>query len=485
MIKKINDLKEKMQKYAWHFEKRYQYSIYSAIATGFLAYIYYMTHNIHNYDNIFTFAHDNGTGLGSGRWFLHIMNFVMNQLFGNNGYFHTTVINTVATVFLLEICCLLIINIFELENPLECIAITAVTIAFPTIGATLIFNYTVAYYMVASVLCTFAVWLIKNDRWYGMILAVFLIAMGLGTYQSYFPYVAALMIILLIHQTMSDKSPVGIVINAVKYLGILIMSFAFYMQLNNFFLWRFQAGEISSYQGLDQMGKLDLLQLPQLIYKTYQNFFSLTYKNYLSISACNSIQKLFLVLYIFTLAAGIIYLIKDHKEILRVIEFIVFYALFPLAADSITILAPQASIYVLMIIGMVTIFYLPFVVCKGLPMAYNIQKGSRTLISCVILIISLFYCYQSNVNYTELYYTNKQTENYFSILYGRILSQPGYKSEMEIVFAGDTFSKMPDRSMYSIGELRYGGNYIDVNVYSRKEYMNAYLGMGGVSQYHR
>lgn len=154
-----------------------------------------------------------------------------------------------------------------------------------------------------------------------------------------------------------------------------------------------------------------------------------------------------------------------------------FLTLFPIAANSIRVLAPQAWVYTLMVIGMVTIFYLPFIVCKGLPTIHNIQNVARTGIGCIVLAISLFYCYQSNANYTEQFYVNKQAENFFSALYARVLSEPGYESGMEIVFAGNTFSEMPDRSMYDIGELRYGGNYIDVNMYSRHEFIRAYFGI--------
>lgn len=308
MHKRVLDLKEKILGFSdihWHLEKRYQYSIYSTIVTGFIAYVYYMTHNIHNYDNIFQLPHGNGTGVPSGRWLLTKMDQVMNALFGNGGYFHTTVINTVAAVFLVGICCLLLIDIFELEKPLECIAITAVTVAFPTIGATMVFNFTVMYYMVAFVFCTLAVWLVKRDKWYGEIAAVFLIAMGLGTYQSYFSYAASLMVVLLIQQVVSLENSIKIMVNVVKYLGILALSFGVYMVITKYFLWKNNMSEMISYQGLDQMGKLKLTGLPQLVTRAYREFFSLTYQNYTGLSAAGSVQKLFMIMYGFVLLGGV------------------------------------------------------------------------------------------------------------------------------------------------------------------------------------
>lgn len=71
---------------------------------------------------------------------------------------------------------------------------------------------------------------------------------------------------------------------------------------------------------------------------------------------------------------------------------------------------------------------------------------------------------------------NERTQNFFSILYSRILSQPGYESNMDIVFAGENFEELPTLKSYEIGELRYGGNSFHINSYSRDAVMEIYFG---------
>lgn len=104
------------------------------------------------------------------------------------------------------------------------------------------------------------------------------------------------------------------------------------------------------------------------------------------------------------------------------------YGNFPIAANSITVLGPQAWVYTLMVIAMVTVFYLPFIVCKGLPTIHNTQNVTRTGTGFIVLAISLFYCYQSNANYTEQFYVNKQAENFFSALYVRVYQNPDMRA---------------------------------------------------------
>lgn len=469
--------KEKIQNYVWKIDRKYQYSIYASIVTTFIAYIYYMVHNIHNYDSIAIFGHGVGVGVEAGRWFLNILYVAVNKLFDNGGYFHTTVINTLVAVFLVEICCLLIINIFELKTPLECIAVTVVTIAFPTIGATMLFNYTVMYYMVSAMLSTLAVWFVKKGRWYGLIAGTVCLTLGLGIYQSYFSYGGALLLILLLQQVLSEETKADMVFtNALKYFGVLVASFSIYMGITKYYLYKGGLKQLQSYQNMDQMGKINLEDLPLLICQTYQNFFSVTYQNYMGISAAGSVHFLFLALYFITTLAGILILIKMRKDVFKVIELILIFAVFPIAADSITIFASRSYIYTLMIMAMVTVFYFSIVICKGLSTRYNIQKIFCTCFCCIILCIGSFYCYQANVNYTELFYMNERTQNFFSILYSRILSQPGYESNMDIVFAGENFEELPTLKSYEIGELRYGGNSFHINSYSRDAVMEIYFG---------
>jgi len=458
-------------------DNKYRYSIYTAIITGSITYFYYVSHTIHNYDSIAIFGHGVGASVDFGRWLLNILRVAADRICGNGGYFHTTVINTVVAIFFVEISCLLLIAIFDLEKPLECIAITVVTIAFPVIGATMLFNYTAAFYMFGVFLSTLAIWFVKKGKFGELFTASILLACGLGIYQAYLPYSAALLVLLLLQQTVLKKTILKeVIINVIKYLGVLVIAYLTYMGITKWYLWKLGITAMSPYQGINQMGKISLAELPQLIVYAYQNFFSVTYKNYMSLSAAKSMQIFFGVLYVCTLAACAIILVREYKDILRVFLGIVFLIVFPLAADAITIIAPESGIYTLMVMGMVTVFYFPIIICKGLP--YSIQKVFRVIVCYIILIMGGFYCYQANANYTELFYMNERTENFFSVLYSRIVSQPGYERDMDIVFVGEYFTGMPQSKPYDIEELRYGGNYLDANIYSRNNYMEIYFGKG-------
>lgn len=454
------------------YNKRYQYSIFASVITGCITYFYYVSHTMHNYDSVAIFEHGVGASVDFGRGMLNILHVAVDRICGNGGYFHTTVINTVIAVVLIELSCLLVIDIFELEKPLECIAVTVVTVAFPVVGATMLFNYTVAFYMAAMFFSTLAVWFAKRGKWWELLIASVLLALGLGIYQAYFPFGAALLVILLLQQTVLKRlTSKAVFLNAVKYFGVLITAYLVYMAGSKYYMRKLGITVMSPYQGMNQMGKIDFVKLPQLIVEAYCNFFSVTYKNYMSLSAAESMQILFMGLYFCVLAAGVIILIREYKNLMRVIEVIIFLTLFPVASDAITVIAPDSNIYTLMVMGMVTVFYLAVAICKGLPEIYNIQKIFYKTVCFIILAMGCFYCYQANANYTELFYMNERTENFFAALYSRILSQPGYRDDMDIVFAGENFVGGQPKA-YDIGELRYGGNYFDENIYSRDRYIH-------------
>ena len=103
---------------------------------------------------------------------------------------------------------------------------------------------------------------------------------------------------------------------------------------------------------------------------------------------------------------------------------------------------------------------------------------AAAVLSGLLLLTSVNYIWQSNENYMVLYYTNRQTENYFASMATRIRMAPGYRQDLLLAFIGDditdrTFSNEVYRKSVAI----YGG-YAETSNYKKagRSYMANYLG---------
>ena len=121
---------------------------------------------------------------------------------------------------------------------------------------------------------------------------------------------------------------------------------------------------LNDYQGINNMGKVSISQIPLLILKIYKNFYHLTKQNYCGISSTFVIQKGLIILGILSFILIVHYLISYKRSIAERFLIILLFILFPVAADSIEIMCPQSFIYTLMVYGMVVIYLIPILLIE-------------------------------------------------------------------------------------------------------------------------
>lgn len=101
----------------------------------------------------------------------------------------------------------------------------------------------------------------------------------------------------------------------------------------------------------------------------------------------------------------------------------------------------------------------------------------NALISVSLILIITNYMWSSNVNYTSLYYTNEQTQQYYSALTTRMRSAEGYEAGMKVVFINSRIQDPDYISNWQNMPEQYGGNSFDfLNVYSRNDFIRNLVG---------
>lgn len=450
-----------------------------ACAWGFgifavISYLYVMTNNLQNYDSIYALPKGYGSGVTSGRWFLS----VLGQLMARRDWtYNIPFFNILFALIWLGIAAVLVVHILNIQHTGICFCIGAVTASFPAIGAAMFFTFTVQFYLFAILLGTAGVLLALRKRWY-RIFSSLLFALSLGIYQAYYPFIAALFVLVLIREAMDPELSWQTVLkNAFLYLGLFVFGFVLYSLFSKVIL-AILGLQLTDYQGLDTMGKLELQAIPQMLRDIYSNFFLLCTRDYCSVSATTVVQRGILAGFVVSglcLIAG-----WKSRPLMKNLELCVLLLLLPVAANGIIIMASSGYIYTLMVCGLLALYYLPLLMVDQLKPSVKAKKALASVICLVTFLVSLNYSYQNNGNYIALYYQNQKVENYYAVMLARAKSLEGYRDDMDIAFIGyDIFDKSI-RDGWDETIFQYTGKDYHVtsaiNAYSRPDFIYNYFG---------
>ena len=452
----------------------------SSIFWGILSYIYLFTNNLNIFDNIAMTPWGYGTGTSSGRWFLQEFGNWVGKVWGN---YNIPLFIGVFSVLILAVTSCIIIKIFEIKNKWNCILIGGITVVFPSVASTMLFTFTVGYYSLAIFFSVLGIFLIDKYKTIGYLLGALLFSFSLGIYQGYYPLAASIFMILLIKMCVNGKFEFkDVILKGIKFLSALLVGYILYRLFLQYFLYTNNIS-LSSYEGIDEMGKIDISLLPEQIKGIYKTLIKMPFSNYHAINGTRIIRYSFLGIYIITFI-NFLLLIKNNfkKKNLSLIGLLgVLILLFPIAIDSIVILVPNGRIYTLMEMAFICIFYLVIVLSDyNLDIKFSpyINKILNYSMVVIILVSILNYSWQSNVNYRAVYYENRNLENYYETMYTRIKSIDNYNQDMKIYFVGRIISDKTFKSRWSDLDFRYGGNHSHLNTYSYSRYqtISNYLG---------
>ena len=148
-------------------------------------------------------------------------------------------------------------------------------------------------------------------------------------------------------------------------------------------------------------------------------------------------------------------LLNMRRNPLLCLAVLVLCCLFPVAVNFILIMCPGGYIYTLMVYPFVLVGCLPLILLEDIPEEKFGMVLRRVLLSVTALLV-FSYAYDTNVEYTSLYYSNRQTENYLNAMVVQVRMTDGFDTEKQWAFLGqiqDPLLRTPWQY-----EVRYGGN---------------------------
>lgn len=407
---------------------------FSTLIIGFIAHGFCLTNKLTNADDLLAIR-AYGAMLDHGRYLTGFLGPFISQFAGN--YANPWMEGLICLVLLALSACM-VSKTLELKNLYSCILVGGVMAVFPTIVNTFDFMFCASYYMFAIFLTTLAAeCFVHGNGWKFKVGGVLLAAGGMGIYQAYFPFLAGLLLIVLMKKALLDENvnAKDLWREALHYLVDLAATMATYFVILKVTCAIFN-GEVTSSSGINRMGHLAISELPGIIIGTYQHTFSMLVGDYMGVSADWLIRLMIGGCFVAVLLAfGIesARMIKE-KQFGKLTLAWIFLLGFPVAINLIDVMCGGTDYtpYVLMEYALLLIFVLPMALWENHKLPW--MRWVCALAGCVVV----FY-YTNLANEAYLYVEIAQTaeRSFYTSVVTQIRETKGYTSDVEVVLYGE------------------------------------------------
>ncbi len=460
------------------FSRRFKITFLSTVLIGLAAHLFALTNVLKNHDNILMTGY--GAGTSSGRWFLGWFGDIVHDVWGN---YNIPLFNGLLSILLLALAAYFGVLLFDIRDLVLCVLWGGCFLAFPAVTSMMFYMYTIPYYSLAILMVMASVYCTVRYK-FGWIASIILLTCSLGIYQAFYPLAAGLYVTILIISSVTGKYRVKeAFIKAFSYLGILIAAMASYFVILKIRLHLLNM-QLDTYKGINTMGQIKLSEIPAMLKKAYKDFFLLPFHDYYQMAATKIISWMLILLA--ALSIGMILLLlfrKGFKNLRRRWPAFLFLILYPMAVNSITLMCFHSKIYTLMIFPNVLIYLMPILLVSEMGKTNPVKTegkvfGGLRILTCAALgLVVANYTWQSNGNYTTMYYTNQQMYNYLNSMVTQIKEADGFRTDLQWAFIGNYIQDPLYENPWWEAPFWYGGNKkMLLNEYSRDQFIPQFLG---------
>ena len=207
------------------------------------------------------------------------------------------------------------------------------------------------------------------------------------------------------------------------------------------------------------MGKVSLATLPSLMKRATYYVLKLPLKDYCGLSSTWLLKLIYLVLGCVCLVLIVYLLISRVRKLSIALFTAVLCMLFPLAVNFIVGMCPNSYVYTIMVYSFALLGCTPIILLECLPphgtSCRQWLHKTRIVVGIAMTLLIGSYAYQTQINYTALYYSNRQIENYLNSLVTQVRMTDGFRTDLEWAFIGD----LEDPLLYCYWqyEMTFGG----------------------------
>ncbi len=452
----MTGLDELFQKLKDKIKPQWWCAFFGCIIAGFVMHMYPMTHHFLTYDSLWN-QYSAQDMIASGRQFL-------TYACGISSFYDLPWVNGVLAILYLALTAVLITEAFELRDKVFASLTGVLVVTFPAVVSTFCYAYTIDGYMLAVLLSVAAYVVTRKYKW-GFLPGMVMVGISLGIYQAYYSVTIMLCILGLLADIVSEKKGKDLVWPSLRYLGMGIGGYLFYLVTLKLMLFA-KGAEISGYQGTDRILSMPLSELPRGIYMAVRTFGSFLLR------ADVLTEHVFMVVALIALivVAVVFYMVlfvkaKAYKDVLKIVMTILLILLIPIGSTMVCVMSPDAFFHLLMRYPWVLFFVFALVIAEK---AGRILKENRPVVAGVWIVAIatavMTFCFMVNGNiaYFNLNERYEKTYAYALRIADRLEAQPGYRAGDKVAVIGG----FPNEQYYPSTDIT-------------TEILDGYFGAGG------
>ena len=412
-----------------------------------------------------------GATVTSGRWMLELLSKIELFIFGD-GTFSMPVINGFMSILYIGIAACVIVSLLEIKSKNLCICLGGIMVVFPTITGMFGVMFTVPSYMLGMLMGVVGTYLVcKNNNWI-IVIGILLMACSVGVYQAFIPLIIGLFVIYLIKYCIDnfDKTKI-IIFEIVKSIVTIISFMVVYFVINKIVLSLCNA-ELTSYQGINTVGKVSLKDYLLRIVYAYGRFFILNSKSQYYMYYGNIVYVYYTIIVIIAILGIITFVNIYRTNRINAFILLILFACVPLASNFIFVMVDSGYVHALMVYGQIVPFILLALLIDNSEINNSIIKYLSTIGTIALLAINIMYCRFDNQCYLKATFSQQESISYFTTLVTRIKSTERYDDELPVSFVFIDGQHIEDKSIYILEGL----DYIRVIPYDNQfDYVNNYV----------
>lgn len=426
-------------------------AVLAALICGVITHLFGLVTILHNYDDISQQPKGYGTGVTSGRWLLGMIGDVSELLGGN---YNLPTVNGLIFIVLLACAAAVMVLAFRISSRTMAACVGMLVVVFPPVFSAMTFRYTVIYYGIGFLMAVLAAWVPGRFR-LGWLYSALLIACSLGIYQAYVPVTISMMVLLLLQMTLSGQADwKKVLFQGLRYCGMLLLGLAFYFPFLKAAL-AFYGTELSDYQGVNDMGRLTAAELVHQVRLAYYLYLKTPFQDFWGLVNVLPLKVLYLLLECVSAGLVVWLVYSQARSWQMAVLALLLCAVFPMAVCFVMIMCPKSDVYTIMLFAFVLVPCMPVVLLTCMPESGGLGRLLNKGVAAALVLMIASYAYQTNVQYSCMYFANRQMENYLSSLVTQVRMTEGFTSDKEWAFLG----KIDDPLLrcYWEYETDYGG----------------------------
>lgn len=409
--------------------KQSKLAILSTLIVGYIVHGYMIFNKLSFHDDIG--IETVGSTYDLGRWMLGWLSNIVGTMFGN--YSLPGVLGFV-TILWIALSSVLMIKLLDIKESVSCILVGALMVVFPTVTSLFGYMFTAAYFSFAFLGALWIVYLEKNTKgMWSIIVGIITLACMLGIYQASIAItVCGVFFVISMEVMYGSKTVKDIFVDILKYGITVLLGVILYLFINKIVLNKLDIS-MSSYKGMDSMGKIDIPTLWEGVKRAYNSFFDTSGSMY--VDGTSKIYYVVIVVLFLIFFHKVFFMIKK-KEYARAVFIISLLATLPIAinfmdvlTDTVYSLNQYTQVYILVyLLTLVEKEIKPFII--SLPK----RKHFYIAIACLMAYMVCSFAYYDNKCYVSAEIIERKTMSWFNGLIANIKDCDGYYDTAPIMW---------------------------------------------------